>query len=180
MGRDSEGPGRPLHRASSIAPDGPENLEYGISSDHFDLGALDFPTSDNVPGDDTALQHHANADFERFGPAALVSTQTAEQSQWVRETLDHEANNFLDFVKAAVAKHDTAEHGRVTFEELLPPSQNTNIVAAQGLLHVLSLATRGELEVTQDGAFQDITLQPREKDWHPVYDCTEGGHLLHF
>jgi meiotic recombination protein REC8 len=47
---------------------------------------------------------------------------------------------------------------KVTFEGLLPPEQHSKVVAAQGLLHVLSLATKGLIEVRQEEAFARIEI----------------------
>ncbi|KAK4913475.1 R8 protein [Elasticomyces elasticus] len=111
-------------------------------------------------------------DFELFGPAAEVDTQTAAQSQWVRTALDTESSNFLGFVQAAIAEADQARAGAgsgdeedeesmgtVLFEELLEPGRNTCVVAAQGLLHVLALGTKGLLEVGQGEPFTGISLR---------------------
>ncbi|KAJ9632807.1 R8 protein [Knufia peltigerae] len=106
-------------------------------------------------------------DFELYGPAADVDTQTAQQSSWIAMALENEANNFLSFVKTKINEQprDQGEVGEstemsngITFEELLPPTQNSYIVGAQGLLHVLALVTRGLLEVTQGEPFGDIEI----------------------
>ncbi|KAI6883831.1 hypothetical protein KC360_g4819 [Hortaea werneckii] len=112
-------------------------------------------------------------DFELYGPAAQVDTQTAAQSQWQRAALDSESTNFFSFVRAAIAEADEARaavvlgdeemeemDGTVEFATLLPPEHNTNIVAAQGLLHVLALGTKHMLDVQQDEAFGPIVLRP--------------------
>ena len=110
-------------------------------------------------------------DFQLYGPAAAVDTQTAGQSQWMRATLNQEANNFLDFVKAAIttlpaeASDDEDELSRdgpskssVPFERLLPPGQHSRIVAAQALHHLLALATKGLITVRQDSSYGSIDL----------------------
>lgn len=111
-------------------------------------------------------------DFELFGPAAQVDTQTAAQSQWQRAILDGECLNFLEFVQAGIEEADQGREqttagdeddevlkGSVEFEALLPPESNSQIVAAQGLLHVLTLGTRGLLQVDQEEAFGPIGLR---------------------
>lgn len=110
--------------------------------------------SDSAEGLD--LPAFESDDFQLYGPAAAVSTQEAAESQWVRAALDSEANNFLGFL--AERLDDDSEKDEVTFEELLPSGQNRPIVAAQGLLHVLSLATKGLITVDQPQAFGDITI----------------------
>ena len=134
-----------------------------------------FPTSD-VGGPEGAFpMFGGEEEFELYGPAAAADTQTAAESQWVRAALDAESGNFLEFVRAAVRgqiqdreqyvgeeEEETevrAEEVQVLFEELLPPERNTRLVAASALLHVLSLASRGLLNVKQDEAFGDIGIR---------------------
>lgn len=97
-------------------------------------------------------------DFDRFGAAAAVDTQTAGASQWIRRQLDAESGNFLVFAEAAIAERgedaptateeEEAKKG-IIFGALLRPEENTHVVAAQGLLHVLTLATKGLMWVKQ-------------------------------
>jgi meiotic recombination protein REC8, fungi type len=124
--------------------------------------------------DDGELQPGGNdleddPEFQLYGPAATVDTQTAAQSQWVTAALDIESQNFLAFLRAEIdAKISAAEPAvgppedenvnMVTFEGLLPPEQHSQVVAAQGLLHVLSLATKGLVEVSQEDAFGTIQI----------------------
>ena len=119
--------------------------------------------------------------FQLYGPAAAVHPHTAAQSQWLAAKLDEETHNFLAFLAAEVqAKKDAggttvvgddqlaggAEAGNVeaqglttiSFETLLPPDRHSSVVAAQGLLHVLALATKGLIIVRQEVAFGGIEL----------------------
>lgn len=96
------------------------------------------------------------SDFQLYGPAAGVSTQTAAESQWIRATLDHESNNFLEFLKFEIAGKEGERS--VLFEELLPPPQHTKIVAAQALHHVLALTTKGIIHVKQNDHYGPIAL----------------------
>ncbi|KIV85458.1 hypothetical protein PV11_01151 [Exophiala sideris] len=117
---------------------------------------------------DAQLALDADADFELYGPSAVVDTQTAAQSQWIAATLENEAYNFLTFVstqiqtRAEQEQEPNEEEGlpvtNITFEELLPPTTNSQAVGAQGLLHVLALATKGLLEVHQAEAFGSIEI----------------------
>ena len=127
-------------------------------------------------------------EYELFGTAAGVSTQLAGTASWNQAALEIEANNFLTFVKASIdrifkvrdASHENKEQesqeggedvieGRkedddvyltkeIAFEMLLQPAENTRIVAAQGLLHVLSLGTKNLLRVKQAEHFGEIAL----------------------
>ena len=110
--------------------------------------------------------------FELYGPAAQVDTQTAAQSQWQRSALDGESINFLAFVQTGIEQADQiraeaalgdeevdAVTGTVDFETLLPTENNSFVVAAQALLHVLALGTRDMLQVEQEEAFGAMTLR---------------------
>ncbi|KAF6219582.1 hypothetical protein HO133_004051 [Letharia lupina] len=116
--------------------------------------------------DDQALD-----DFQLYGPAAAVDTQTAGQSQWMRATLNQEANNFLEFVKAeitALPAHASDDEDELagdglskfsaSFERLLPPTQHSKIVAAQALHHLLALATKSLITVRQVLPYGSIDL----------------------
>ena len=116
--------------------------------------------------DDQAIEN-----FQLYGPAAAVDTQTAGQSQWMRVTLNQEANNFLEFVKAEITAVPTfgsddedelsgngLSKSSVSFERLLPPTQHSKIVAAQALHHLLALATRSLITVRQESPYGSIDL----------------------
>ena len=145
--------GRGLERYSSLELRAP-----GDEDEH--LGGHDLPSS------------RATDNFQLYGPAAGVSTQTAAESQWMRATLNHESNNFLEFLKAdierklpRIGEEDQESTGvnvppqSVIFEELLPPSQHTKVVAAQALHHVLALATKGLITVQQDLDYGPVILR---------------------
>jgi hypothetical protein len=123
-------------------------------------------------GSNAYLAATAEEEFELFGPAAQVDTQTAAESQWVRAALDGESANFLEFVKAGIDEADLARAaaplgdeedenmtGRIDFDKLLLPMNNTRVVAAQGLLHVLTLVTKNALVAEQEETFGSISLK---------------------
>lgn len=110
-------------------------------------------------------------DFQIHGPAVGVSTQTAAQSQWMRAVLDTESNNFLEYLQAEIRSQtiptveeegelagEVPEPEFISFEELLPPAENTKIVAAQALHHVLALAAKGLINVQQREHYGPIKL----------------------
>ena len=99
-------------------------------------------------------------EFEALGPSAAVDTQTAQNSQCVADALETESLNFLEFVKCSHAEVEADLEGLevddeprerwVGFETLFPPHESHRIVAAQAFHHVLSLATKNLLRVTQE------------------------------
>ena len=142
-------------------------------SQHERYSSLELPAQageDEFPIGGGSSILGADDGFQLYGPAAGVSTQLAGESQWMKATLDAESNNFLDFVKTHHARESgdlddnelasgTDQDRSTLFEELLPPAQHTKIVAAQALLHVLALATRGLLSVQQDEGYGIINLR---------------------
>ncbi|KAI9737866.1 MAG: hypothetical protein M1834_009236 [Cirrosporium novae-zelandiae] len=160
-------------RRSSRHPSASPLLGRGRASELKGLSALELPGYDEegfLEGIEMPEDLQAQTDFELYGPAANVDTQTAADSQWMRETLDRESVNFLEFVQTAVEKKIAERDGTdqtnldvqretVTFEELLSPSQNSSVVATQAFHHVLSLATKNRLSVKQDDVhYGDIFL----------------------
>jgi meiotic recombination protein REC8 len=129
----------------------------------------------NLPGSAAGTDPTATDEFELFGPAAQVDTQTAAESQWVRKALDGESANFLEFVKGGIEELDLERDaappgdeedenlfGCIDFDQLLPPLNNSRVVAAQGLLHVLALVTKNVLAASQEEAFGPIGLKVLE------------------
>ncbi|KAH8597698.1 hypothetical protein B0O99DRAFT_507277 [Bisporella sp. PMI_857] len=134
-----------------------EPVMYG-RSDNDDDAILRVKDEDH---NDILSSQAATAEFEIYGPAAQVDTQTAASSQWVREALDRESGNFLDYVRNSITEKFGVEaeadelsiderRNCVTFEELFNPANNSRIVASQAFYHVLSLATKRKIWVEQD------------------------------
>ncbi|KAJ6151198.1 hypothetical protein N7470_007792 [Penicillium chermesinum] len=61
--------------------------------------------------------------------------------------LDRESANFFEFLRGRL---EEADGGQLCFSELLPPGSTSAVVATQGLMDVLTLATKGLLKVEQD------------------------------
>ncbi|KAH6618684.1 hypothetical protein C7974DRAFT_436078 [Boeremia exigua] len=145
-----------------------------------DFEALQSLDSDALDGND----FNYAASTSDVADAGELDTKP---SQRVREALSAEGENFFAFVAEAVSEKcaraltelnempdadqtSAIEVGQVTFEELLPPPETSKLIACQGFLMVLSLGTKGMLDVQQANAFGDITLKPTEmgKMMHPV------------
>lgn len=125
---------------------------------------------DDMLGGELPPLEDQSEDFQLYGPAAAVDTQTAAQIQWLVAALDSESRNFLDFLDAqiqanvatTIAEEPEDEGARATqtatFEGLLPPMEHTRMVAAQAFLHVLTLASKNLVTVRQDEGFGDIDI----------------------
>ena len=130
---------------------------YGREDSALPLSSQGFA----VPaGTQSSSQNEAieSEEFEFYGAAANVDSQTAGTSQWLRTVLDKESNNFLEYVKNSIDEKKGDElsggdeldnKGRVTFEELFDPKKYSHVVAAQAFYHVLSLATKHLVWVDQ-------------------------------
>ncbi|RMZ86099.1 hypothetical protein DV737_g76, partial [Chaetothyriales sp. CBS 132003] len=126
---------------------------------------------DNFNPDDLGIQSPSQ-DFEFYAPSAKVDAQTAANSQWLKTTMEDEAINFLDFLDTKIAERgvdmlraadeatsmEVRAGKSITLDELLPPVENTSVVGAQALLHVLSLATKGFVDVEQTEPWETIRL----------------------
>ena len=156
---------------------GSQSLELpGLDDDDLVLGEMSI-------SDDQALD-----DFQLYGPGAAVDTQTAAKAEWLQATLDQEGSNFLEFVRAEIARkneglaevgeeeeeeeEEEGDGGRdlasdegqrrrkstVSFAEMLPPTMHGKVVAAQAFHHVLALATKGLVGVRQEVGFGNIWI----------------------
>jgi meiotic recombination protein REC8 len=161
IGRGSALPGD-LEQFSQLMGDDEPMVMYGRSEDDLGSGsqALAFGGADAGM---SSSQVAGLDEFEIFGAAAVVDTQTAGTSQWVKEALDRESNNFFKYVKNTISERigdelaeeedplsaqDLAKKS-VTFEELFIPEANSRVVAAQAFYHVLCLATKNRVWVDQ-------------------------------
>ena len=128
--------------------------------------ATGLGSEENFDLNDLSLQPRSD-DFELYGPSAMVDTQTAAKSQWVKDTLEDEAHNFLEFLETQIKERGEEISGEedeepvksITMDSLLPPAENTKVVGAQALLHILSLTTKGLIEVEQLDPWEDIRLR---------------------
>lgn len=98
------------------------------------------------------------AEYDLLGPSAATNTQKARTSQWIPEALDRESYNFLEFLQGEMTEKKqesdnqaSRSHGRISFNNLLPPEKNTCNIAAQAFYHVLSLANKNIIHVQQRG-----------------------------
>ena len=126
---------------------------------------------DNLLGGRLASSDQALDEFQHYGPAAAVDTQTTAQSQWLKATLNQEAQHFLEFVRAHITTipvsvdedkdevlGDGQLKGSVLFEDLLAPAQHSKQVASQALHHILALATKNLLNIQQNDPYGPIDL----------------------
>lgn len=167
--------GRPRSRLTSASPLAGRGFPFDIES----LNGLGLEEDDYVYGD-FDLSHYLQTEADGDGNVMVRDdeddTQTRTRAhasqgysqprlthdQLLQSSLDQESVNFLDFMYAqtldlpAQEDEDEAENQEVsgtkevTFSTLLPPKENTHTVATHALMHILTLATKGFLGVSQD------------------------------
>ncbi|KAL2069059.1 hypothetical protein VTL71DRAFT_15397 [Oculimacula yallundae] len=155
IGRGSALPGE-LEQFSQLMDD--DMVMYGRDDDGF--GSASQASGFHPGGMRSSSPAIGRDDFEMFGAAAAVDTQTAGSSQWMRDVMNRESNNFFEYVKNTIDEKSSDELGEgddaqlqertVTFEELFVPEKNSAIVAAQAFYNILSLATKRKVWVEQD------------------------------
>ncbi|KAH6689476.1 Rec8 like protein-domain-containing protein [Plectosphaerella plurivora] len=151
-----------VHRPSSVIgskQNAPGSRQATGSPKNIDFQPIDrYSDGPGAPTSELGFGHlpSMHSDFEEFGPAALVTTQQAEDSQWMHSALDAASNEFLGYVEEQAKRTggllEGEEDGRlwIEFGELAVPGQHSKIVAAQAFLHVLTLATKNVIKVDQD------------------------------
>ncbi|KAE8401965.1 hypothetical protein BDV37DRAFT_168209 [Aspergillus pseudonomiae] len=167
------GRGRSRNRLTSASP----LAGRGIPFDAEAVDSLTLPGNDDIDAlNDFDLSHYLQT--ELFGDdhgytgddanANTYSRQPTLQDRLSQSSLDQESLNFLgfltrkleimpgehaeeldeeDFINSPSAFHDSKAIG---FSALLPPAETSPSVATQGLMHILTLATKGFLSVRQE------------------------------
>ena len=137
---------------------GDDRLNNSLDSEADTLGIID-----DLGGDSYSLQDEQQ--------------QTAMHAVEM-ENLDQESVNFVEFIKTQIVQHEDdqskGKHGNdeIAFTTLLPPNKTSAVVATQGLMHVLVLATKGVLEVQQD-EYESRTGDDGDGDGYASYHVGE-------
>jgi meiotic recombination protein REC8 len=150
QGRAGSRPGSRLVSASPLHGRGaPLSLDA--------LRSLDSDVDVGMGGDDFALPGPSS-------PSTVIGSPR-RTSTHVEDALGPEGENFLKFVSEAIRKRNVTEvrDEGIQFQQLIPPSQHSKTIACQGLMMVLTLGTKGMLDVQQPENFGDISLKLTQK-----------------
>jgi len=100
---------------------------------------------------------------EYFGAGAGLGTQGDTQA--VDAAVEQQSFNFLNYLMTEIKKRaedsdveDDEDINFITFEELIKPENDRRIVASQGFQHVLLLATKSLIYVSQEEPYGMIQL----------------------
>ncbi|KAI9752443.1 MAG: phosphomevalonate kinase [Chaenotheca gracillima] len=147
-----------LERLSSLEIAGSEG-DGDLGNEDLRLGEHGWEGEDDGTLGDFEL--HAQIDDSGFQERSVLPQNT-------QEIIDRQSLNFLEFLKAALPLNDqdteneeTTNIDEVSFEKLLPPTESSTLVAAQGFFHVLFLATKSLVTVCQDELdYGEIRMKP--------------------
>ncbi|KAF1916980.1 Rec8 like protein-domain-containing protein [Ampelomyces quisqualis] len=113
---------------------------------------------------------YGGGDFGGPGPSSPTAgfPSPTKPSMQVTGAMSAEGTNFLDFVSTSIVEkrnrapaqaEGVAETELITFEELLPPFESNKRIACHGFMIVLTLGTKGILDVQQPVDFGDINIK---------------------
>ncbi|KAE8350435.1 Rec8 like protein-domain-containing protein [Aspergillus coremiiformis] len=177
------GRGRSRNRLASASPLAGRGFPFDVDTldsltlpEHDDIDVLgDFDLSQYLQAELFGADHgHAGEDAN----ASTYSGQMTLQDRLSNSNLDQESLNFLDFLTTRLGvmpeehvggpdeddfngspRHSSYSKA-IRFSALLPPEETSRSVATQGLMHILTLATKGYLLVHQK-AYEDRSTQYR-------------------
>ncbi|KAK3901182.1 hypothetical protein C8A05DRAFT_35139 [Staphylotrichum tortipilum] len=176
----------PLHARGSLALPGPEIERFSDDANPPPFGSDDFAAFAPLHSGPAGGGNSSASD-----PFGGPTTETQTTSQLMRTALDREGQNFLSFLES-VARNDNhnhtpdendndANHTRkwIDFSTLFEPQDQKRAVIVQAFYHVLSLATKAVIKVTQEGqggtkAFGAIRLGVEISDEVGFEDGMEG------
>lgn len=143
-------------------PEGPEALRILESDGDFNFGddelalpepSLDPLESQNSPQTLMRVREALSAEGENF--VAFVHEAIVQR----RSRAQVELELMSDFLQADAA----ADIDEVTFEELLLPHENSKMIACQGLMMLLTLGSKGMLDVQQPEHLGEISIKLTEQ-----------------
>ncbi|KAJ5557080.1 hypothetical protein N7494_000995 [Penicillium frequentans] len=131
------------------------------------LESLSLQGGDGLEGfdEDLEISRYLEAELAADNEDIAALSRRASAIQRVASQLDQESMNFFDFIQETM---DEDGQGEMAFSDLLPPGKTSRTVATQGLMNVLTLATKGVLSVSQE-PYRDTGVE----NWGTRYDYGE-------
>lgn len=113
------------------------------------LESLSLQGVDGLEGfdEDLEISRYLEAELAADKEDITTLSRRASAIQRVASQLDQESMNFFDFIQDSMGENG---QGEMAFSGLLPPGKTSRTVATQGLMNVLTLATKGVLSVSQE------------------------------
>ncbi|KAJ6088566.1 hypothetical protein N7486_009827 [Penicillium sp. IBT 16267x] len=114
------------------------------------LGSFSLQGGDGLEGfdEDLEISRYLEAELAADKEDITTLSRRASTIQRVASQLDQESMNFFEFIQDIMDGEDG--EGEMAFSDLLPPGKTSRTVATQGLMNVLTLATKGMLAVSQE------------------------------
>jgi peroxiredoxin family protein len=147
----------PLHgRGQPIAFEGLKNFTSDVDYGGDEFGLSD-PSSDDpelvVQEPSARVREALSTEGENF--IAFMNERIVEKRERAQADLQHMSDVFQSEAAADVEE--------ITFEELLPPTENTKVIACQGFMMLLGLGSKGMLDVQQPRHLGMISLKLTQK-----------------
>ncbi|PLN86142.1 Rec8 like protein-domain-containing protein [Aspergillus taichungensis] len=153
---------------ASASPLAGRSLPFDIDA----LTGLEFEANDLANMRDLDLGDYFQTNLHTDQNAGMEGVQDRNQfnSQHTHlSTLDQESVNFLDFLTMKIAGQMTESTNgpdgtafaglkQITFSALIPPESSPRAVATHGLMHTLTLATKGFIHVAQE-PYEDVSSE---------------------
>ncbi|KAK6085348.1 hypothetical protein SCUP234_02896 [Seiridium cupressi] len=125
-------------------------------SSDADMGFIDFGIG-GPQSADSSFDGMPIPELPEEAPAEEVSAEV--ENQYTREALDREGNNFLGYIDQTVRENGERRHDEdfeqqrkwISFDDVFVLSTTDRATAAQAFYHVLTLVTKGQMVVEQDG-----------------------------
>ena len=144
---------RPRGRLTSASP----LAGRGYLDGREHLSSLSIPgNADNELGELDITQYLEGELATGLEDINALSSRRASIIEQIGKTLDRESLNFYEFIMKQIDDSDRSD--AIAFSSLLPPAATTRTVATQGLMNVLTLATKGLLDVSQQ-AYEDAGVE---------------------
>ncbi|PYI03454.1 Rad21/Rec8 N terminal domain protein [Aspergillus sclerotiicarbonarius CBS 121057] len=181
-GISDTGLGRPRSRLTSASPLAGRGFPFDIEGlNSLSIPGNEGDDMNNLDDFDISQYLHTELDTDnagvfdetpinKTGPGRIHAFQSLQafNDDSQKSTLDQESLNFFEYLTTKLTtatKHNeegwaglqsnaAEEVKTMPFSTLLPPQKTSRIVATQGLMHVLTLATKGILAVHQE-AYED-------------------------
>ncbi|KAH8662080.1 Rec8 like protein-domain-containing protein [Xylariales sp. PMI_506] len=148
--RTRDQPSSPLSKHGSVR----DIIRY---SDDVPMGGIDLNGFDDNGGLD--IIRSPNSSFG-FMPTSAIDSQKQTESQYTHRALDREGQNFLSYIKMTIHENGERRHDNdferqykwIDFDDVFVITKTDRPTAAQAFYHILTLVTKSEMMVEQDGA----------------------------
>ncbi|KAJ5946092.1 hypothetical protein N7454_002931 [Penicillium verhagenii] len=146
--------------------------------DHYDSLPLLGESGLEGLDEDLEISRYLEAELAVDKEDITVLSRRTSAMDRVASQLDQESMNFFDFIRdmMMVGKDGESLGQEMAFSDLLPPGKTSRTVATQGLMNLLTLATKGVLTVSQEPYHDDgVGGWGKRYDYGEIFMRMEGS-----